>query len=66
MSETIQPGVVIDGQTIYPPGWAWIFAFALRGVPWAIAELEKPEVAEQVEAWRNRQLDPIETMWGEL
>lgn len=47
---TIRPGVAIDGQTVYPPGWAWVLAFALRGVPWAVAEALKPEFDATVKA----------------
>ena len=36
----IQPGIIIDNQTYYPPGWMWILAFALKGIPWAIQEME--------------------------
>lgn len=39
----IKPGVVIDGQTYYPEGWMYILAFALKGIPWAIELIEKPE-----------------------
>lgn len=41
----IQPGVVVrdeygNEQTVYPPGWMYILAFALRGCQWAIDEIE--------------------------
>ncbi len=43
--EPIRPGVVVrdeygNEQTVYPPGWMYVLAFALRGVPWAVAEIE--------------------------
>jgi hypothetical protein len=42
--EKIQPSVLLpNGQTVTPPGWMWVLAFALRGVPWAIEEADKPE-----------------------
>ncbi len=27
-------------HTVTPPGWVWVLAFALRGVPWAVEEIE--------------------------
>jgi hypothetical protein len=44
----IKPGVVIDGQTYYPPGWMYVLAFALKGVPWAIKECEKEGFKETI------------------
>lgn len=43
--DTISPGVVLldeQGQehTVHPPGWMYVLAFALRGVPWAVEEIE--------------------------
>jgi len=50
-------------QTVYPPGWMYVFAFALRSVPWAVKELEKnEELRAEIERWR----DPIATAWGEM
>lgn len=39
----VRPSVLIDGATYFPPGWAYVLAFALKGVPWAVAELERME-----------------------
>lgn len=44
-TERIRPGVVVrdeygDEHTVYPPGWMYVLAFALRGVPWAVEEIE--------------------------
>lgn len=41
----ISPTVLVhDGYgneyTVNPPGWMWVLAFALRGVPWALEEIE--------------------------
>ncbi len=48
---TIQPSVLLpNGQTYTPPGWMWVLAFALRGVPWAVEEADKPEFRERVKA----------------
>ena len=41
--ETLKPSVIIDGRTVYPEGWMYILAFALKGIPWAIATVESPE-----------------------
>ena len=35
------PTVLVDGLTITPPGWMWVFAYAIRGCEWAICEMEK-------------------------
>lgn len=42
---TFAPGVVVRDEwgterTVHPPGWMYVLAFALRGVPWAVAEIE--------------------------
>lgn len=55
--ETIAPSVMIDGQTITPPGWMWILGFAIGDCQWAIDELEKPEIKAQMEAWIQSRRD---------
>jgi hypothetical protein len=27
-------------HTVVPEGWMWVLAFAIRGVPWAVEEIE--------------------------
>jgi hypothetical protein len=48
MSESFAPSVLINGEIIQPPGWMYIFALALIGIPWALKEIEKPEYEEAV------------------
>lgn len=41
----IRPSVLVkdeygNEQTVYPPGWMYVLAFALKGIPWAVAEIE--------------------------
>ena len=55
MAETFSPSVVIDGRTIHPPGWMYILAMALRGVPWAVDEALKPEFDQTVKEWLRNQ-----------
>lgn len=43
--ERIAPSVVVrdehgNERTVHPPGWMYVLAFALRGVPWAVEEIE--------------------------
>lgn len=54
--ETMAPGVVIDGQTYQPPGWMWVLAFALRGVPWAVTMATSPDFQQQKQAWEAERL----------
>lgn len=42
---TISPGVVVRDEygvehTVHPEGWMYVLAFALRGIPWAVEEIE--------------------------
>lgn len=42
---TISPSVLVRDEygnehTVTPPGWMYVLAFALRGVPWAVEEIE--------------------------
>jgi hypothetical protein len=55
LTETIQPGVLIDGQTVHPPGWMYVLAFALRGIPWAVQEATKPGFEPQVRQYLQDQ-----------
>jgi hypothetical protein len=50
MKEYIQPGVVINGQTYYPPGWMYVLAFAIAGCKWAIDEIE----SGKYDGWLNQ------------
>lgn len=43
-TESFSPSVMIDGHSVAVPGILWVVAFALRGVPWALEEIKKPEV----------------------
>jgi hypothetical protein len=54
MIETMHPSVVVDGVTVVPEGWMWILGFAMAGIPWAVAEAEKPEFQAQVADYRRR------------
>lgn len=60
--EKFAPTILIDGQTICPPGWTWVLGFALAGIAWAIAEAETPEFRECVAEWvRNAHKERVET-----
>lgn len=51
-AETIRPSVLMpDGTTVYPPGWMYVMAFALRGVPWAVREVESGWVDRAADLW---------------
>ncbi len=51
MTESFAPSVVIDGRTVEPPGWMWVFAFALGGCSWAIKECESERFKQQARDW---------------
>lgn len=55
--ERFAPGVMIDGERYEPPGWMWILAFALAGVPWAVEEIKRDEPAFKalIRAWLREQ-----------
>lgn len=38
----ISPGVVVNGETIYPEGWMFVLGFALAGCRWAEEEVARP------------------------
>jgi hypothetical protein len=43
--ESFAPGIVTpDGRTVYPTGYEWLLAFALRGCQWAIDLLPEAEL----------------------
>ena len=46
-SSSFSPGVVVDGRTVYPPGWLWQLSFAMAGCKWAIKACETND-------WKNR------------
>lgn len=50
----IYPSVLIDGETVEVPGWAFVLAFAFRGISWAVKEADKPEFRAMV----KRHLEP--------
>jgi len=49
--ESFAPTVLIDGKTITPPGWMWVFAFAIGGCEWAIRECDTEKFKTQVRQW---------------
>jgi hypothetical protein len=58
--ESIRPGVVINGKTFYPPGWMYLLAYAIRGFDWAIKDLEKSEVKQQIKDYlKEKKIDEI-------
>lgn len=48
MTERFAPRVVVDGVTVIPPGWMWIFAFAMNGCKWAIETASTEEFKETI------------------
>lgn len=67
MAERFAPGVVIDGRTVYPPGWMWVFALALRGCPWAEEEIARPEFDAVVRQWfRDQAVAELEEQKADL
>lgn len=57
MMEAIRPGIVIDDNTFYPPGWMYILAFASRGFKWAMDQAETEEFKEQIRQWMEAKID---------
>jgi len=49
--EHFAPTAVVDGRTVTPPGWMWIFAFAINGCKWAIQTADTEEFKETVRTW---------------
>jgi hypothetical protein len=56
MKDTIKPAVLVNGRTIYPTGFEWLLAFAIKGCKWAEDAL--PEAVE------NYNKDEIEKTLG--
>lgn len=50
---TFAPSVLVDGKTVTPPGWMWVLAFAIRDVPWAVAEVCKPDFEQRIRDWHH-------------
>ena len=46
----IRPGIVVDGETVYPSNLEYLIAFAIRGFKWAEVMLAD-YVAREVERW---------------
>ena len=64
---TISPSVLIDGKTVTPPGWMWVFAFAIRGCEWAEKECAKPEFDAVVKGWlRDQKIAALDEEAGQL
>jgi hypothetical protein len=59
--DTIPIGVKIDGHNYHPPGWMFIWACAMDGFTWAIAECAKPEFKAVVDAWHAEHPDGVLT-----
>ena len=53
--KSFAPGVVINGKTVYPPGWVWQLSFALAGCEWAIKRCETNEWREGVRKYYTDQ-----------
>lgn len=41
--KTINPAIMINGETYYPKGYEFILGFALAGCQWAIDKADTPE-----------------------
>lgn len=42
------PSILLpNGETYTPTNYEWVFAFAIRGVPWAVEQMAKWEKAEE-------------------
>lgn len=65
-TETIRPGVVIDGNTYYPPGWMYILAFALRGCQWAIDKIESGQCDALAEYYWLYGVAPAENLGASI
>lgn len=51
------PTVLVDGTTVAPPGWMWIFAFAVNGCKWAVREASTEEFKETIRQWLKDRKD---------
>ena len=54
MVKSFAPQVIIDGKTVTPEGWMWVFGFALAGVPWAIETALSPIMDTKVRRYELR------------
>lgn len=61
MTETFSPSVLIDGIDVHPEGWMYVLAFALKGIPWAVKECEKPnfDLRGKLATYYNRQKEYV-------
>lgn len=51
-TESFAPSVRLPGgDTVAPPSWMWVLAFALRGVPWAVTQCETDAWKDQARDW---------------
>jgi hypothetical protein len=50
------PTVLIDGQTVTPPGWMWVLAYAAAGCKWAMRECETDAWKAAVRQWMSRKI----------
>jgi len=50
-TKTMLPSVVIDGETVEPPSWLWVLAFAVGGADWALEETETENFKTQMRNW---------------
>ncbi len=57
MKESFAPTILVDGETVTPPGCMWILGFAMAGCQWAIDEMNKPDVKTQIQEYLNRRLN---------
>lgn len=54
--EKIAPSILLaNGETYVPEGWMWVLAFALKGVPWALEEADKPEFRAHIRTYMIKQ-----------
>ncbi len=51
MTERFAPTALVNGITVTPPGWMWIFAFAINGCKWAIETASTEEFKETIRTW---------------
>lgn len=53
--ETFNPSVNVEGKTVAVPGFAYIVAFALQGVAWAVKAVEEdPSIEAKFREWQRR------------
>lgn len=58
---SFNPSVVINGESYDTPGWMYVIAFAIRGVPWALETAHSAEFQARMDAiikgWKIARLD---------